>query len=155
MCPVLLPSWYTFSVTTNGKEWHVPDTRPEDGRGGARSFSYNSLPSSHYRPPSGSSMPEDLRQILWLRIGAHPAIVALVTVLVFTVLRRIFKLVKVAQVGFSALLPAWSSESRRIDHQLFPETIHPLPTVHFTGSIVRDLVLDRRGQLALGATFPK
>ncbi|KAJ7359257.1 hypothetical protein DFH08DRAFT_407236 [Mycena albidolilacea] len=42
-------------------------------------------------------MPEDLRRILWLRIGAHPAIVALVTVLVFTVLRRIFKLVKVAQ----------------------------------------------------------
>ncbi|KAJ7359259.1 hypothetical protein DFH08DRAFT_845543 [Mycena albidolilacea] len=51
----------------------------------------------HYRPPSGSSMPEDLRKTIWVRTSAHPAIVALVTLLVFAVLRRIFRLVKVAR----------------------------------------------------------
>jgi hypothetical protein len=51
-------------------------------------------------------MPEDLRKTIWVRTSAHPAIVALVTLLVFAFLRRIFRLVKVARVGVCALLPA-------------------------------------------------
>lgn len=71
---------------------------------------------------------EDVRRMSSF-IAIKPATAMLAALIGFIILRRIFRVVKIAQVSLS-LLGQILAESET-DCQLFPEAIHPLPTIRF------------------------
>jgi hypothetical protein len=75
---------------------------------------------------------EDVRRMSSF-VAIKPA-TAMLAALGFIILRRIFRVVKIAQVSLS-LLGQILAESET-DCQLFPEAIHPLPTIRFPGASV-------------------